>query len=407
MTGREKARRFTKKLFVFAAAIFGYQSHAQISVAFSGFLSGSLMQLSNQPPASDSTRSARCTIIIPVFCGGEHFAACLASVTAALRPGDELIVVANGEGDGSWRGAQSGPARILHCAKNVGPASARNLAASTAQTELLVFIDADVTVRPDCLEHIAAHFAANHGLSALIGSYDEAPGEQNFLSQFKNLFHHYVHQHGHSEASTFWGACGAIRRETFLELGGFDEEYSRPSIEDIELGYRLRAAGHRIGLVHELQVKHWKKWEAWKLIKSDLVDRAAPWTHLVLRRWREGKRVVVNDLNLGRVYRLSLVTSYLLAATLVAALFVSGAWLVALPLALLFLYLNWPLFRFFRQKRGWRFTCAAIGWRFVYDLCSGLGALVGLAQFVAAQLRVPEPKHTRTPAAIPKSVHLS
>ncbi len=40
-----------------------------------------------------------------------------------------------------------------------------------------------------------------------------------------------------------------IRREVFLAYGGFDPRlYSRPSIEDIELGYRLTRAGHRIVL---------------------------------------------------------------------------------------------------------------------------------------------------------------
>jgi hypothetical protein len=51
----------------------------------------------------------------------------------------------------------------------------------------------------------------------LIGSYDDAPGANNFLSQYKNLFHHYTHQTGSEEASTFWGACGAIRRDVFLD----------------------------------------------------------------------------------------------------------------------------------------------------------------------------------------------
>jgi hypothetical protein len=38
---------------------------------------------------------------------------------------------------------------------------------------------------------------------------------------------------------TFWAGCGAIRKRTFEELGGFDRAWE--SIEDIELGVRLRA----------------------------------------------------------------------------------------------------------------------------------------------------------------------
>ena len=74
-----------------------------------------------------------------------------------------------------------------------------------------------------------------------------APRLQGVVSQYRNLLHHFVHQHGNSEASTFWAGCGAIRRSVFEEMGGFDEQrFPTPSIEDIELGYRLRQAGHRI-----------------------------------------------------------------------------------------------------------------------------------------------------------------
>jgi hypothetical protein len=57
-------------------------------------------------------------------------------------------------------------------------------------------------------------------LVALFGSYDDAPAATNFLSQYKNLLHHYMHQTAREEASTFWGACGAIRREVSLAVGG-------------------------------------------------------------------------------------------------------------------------------------------------------------------------------------------
>ena len=51
------------------------------------------------------------------------------------------------------------------------------------------------------------------------------------------------------DATTFWAGLGAIQRTAFLEAGGFDaEQYRAPSIEDVELGLRLAAAGARIRL---------------------------------------------------------------------------------------------------------------------------------------------------------------
>jgi GT2 family glycosyltransferase len=151
---------------------------------------------------------------------------------------------------------------VLKVPQAGGPAKARNLGAQASHGDILFFMDADVTLAPDTLEQVLAAFDTQPQIAALIGSYDDAPGAPNFLSQYKNLFHHYTHQRGCEEASTFWGACGAVRREVFSAVGGFDEAYRYPSIEDIELGYRLKRAGHSIHLCKQVQVKHLKRWEA-------------------------------------------------------------------------------------------------------------------------------------------------
>ena len=118
------------------------------------------------------------------------------------------------------------------------------------------------------------------------------------------------------EASTFFGACGAIRRHIFLELGGFDETFKEPSIEDIEFGYRLKKAGYRIKLIKSVQVRHLKKWDFRTLIRSDFRYRAVPWTRLILR-----DHMFINDLNLTVSSRLSVIVLYLLIGTLAGAFF--------------------------------------------------------------------------------------
>ena len=65
-------------------------------------------------------------------------------------------------------------------------------------------------------------------------------------------------------------------------MGGHDERYRRPCIEDIELGYRLRDAGHEIRLCRDLQVKHLKRWRLGDMLTTDLLKRAVPWTRLML-----------------------------------------------------------------------------------------------------------------------------
>lgn len=59
-----------------------------------------------------------------------------------------------------------------------------------------------------------------------------------------------------------------------------------------ELGYRLKMAGFRIRIEKSLQVKHFKRWSVRSMLKTDLFDRAIPWTVLIL-----SSKGFISDLN--------------------------------------------------------------------------------------------------------------
>ena len=147
------------------------------------------------------------SLIIPVYNGGPAFQGCLESLKLFLPPPDqvatEVIVVADGCTDDSARLAEEFSSTVLKTASPGWPARARNLGARPAQGEILFFIDADVTIHADTIPRLALLFTENKTLAAAIGSYDDAPGAPNFLSQYKNLFHHYTHQTSQEDASTF------------------------------------------------------------------------------------------------------------------------------------------------------------------------------------------------------------
>ncbi|ESA32180.1 glycosyl transferase [Leptolyngbya sp. Heron Island J] len=306
------------------------------------------------------------SIVIPVYNGGGAFYACLGSIGHSARPPDEIVVVSDGDTDGSWQVAEEFGTKVLRLGSSGGPARARNIGAKAAQGDVIFFMDADVTLHPDTLSLVEQRFQEQPELAALIGSYDDAPGAENFLSQYKNLFHHYTHQTSAEIASTFWGACGAIRRSVFLAIEGFDETYTQPCIEDIELGYRLKRMGYEIRLYKDIQVKHLKRWEARSLLKADIFYRAIPWATLLIREQRFDA-----DLNLNYTNRLSVLGVFALIVTALAGCFFAWIWWLTAATALGLLLINFNVYRFFCAKRGGLFTLRVIPWHWLYFFYGG------------------------------------
>jgi hypothetical protein len=230
-----------------------------------------------------------------------------------------------------------------------------------------MFVDADVVVQPGTIARVAEQFEANPNLAAIFGSYDDSPFAKNFLSQYKNLFHHFVHQRSSSEATTFWAGCGAVRRTVFGDVGGFDgSRYQNPSIEDIELGYRIHSRGHRILLDKGLQAKHLKEWRLASLLRADILCRAIPWTKLILERKENTK-----DLNLKTTDRISGVLVGLLIPALFASFIKPVFFYLVAGILLVIVVLNAELYRYLLHKRGALFVVPAFFMHLLYYFYSG------------------------------------
>jgi glycosyltransferase involved in cell wall biosynthesis len=331
-------------------------------------------------PAAPVPPAPRLSVVVAVHDGAEVLPRALAALAASDLPREEweLVVVDDASGDASALLAAEHADVLVRLPGNPhGPAYARNRGAEAARGDLLVFVDADVTLHPDALGRFARLFADDPELSAAFGSYDSVPAARGTVSQFRNLLHHYVHQQGAGPAETFWSGCGAIRRDALLDVGMFDEwHYRRPQVEDIEMGRRLRSRGHRIELRPEIQGTHLKRWTLRGMLATDFAARGVPWMRLLLQ---EGAVNELRTLNLRPQERLSAALALLTVATLAAAgelfshagLFASAATFTGLVV------LNRHFYGFLLRARGPAFLLAAVPLHLLHYLTAGVAAAAG------------------------------
>jgi len=332
------------------------------------------------------------SVVVPFHKNLAQLRECLGGL-APVPAWAEVIVVADGAIDRCHELAADFGARVIEIAGPRGPAAARNRGTQDARGAIIVFIDADVVAAPDVLVQMRARLHERPELSAVFGAYDERPREAAFISQYRNLSHSYFHQTANAEARTFWAGLGAVRRDAFEAVDGFDERFARPCIEDIDLGYRLSGLGYKILLDPAIRGCHLKRWTLKSAIVSDLRDRGIPWTQLMLKsaRWN-------NDLNVQTNQRIAVVLVYALLPLLVLAT-IAPVWSAAAGLVLLaLLVLNRRYYAFFVRRRGLWFACRVFPLHLLHHLCNGLSFAIGSAIFYSA---------TRIGVALPGAVPLS
>ena len=289
-------------------------------------------------------------VVVPATDRPPTLERCLAALRMGTRAPEETIV-------------QDGP-------PGAGPAAARNLGVARCEGDVLVFVDSDVEVHADALEQIARHFAEDPELAAVFGAYDDNPADQGLTSRYRNLLHHHVHAGAAGEAETFWAGLGAVRREAFEAVGGFDpDRFPQASVEDIDLGMRLRRRGGRVLLDPRIRGRHLKAWMPLSMVRTDFAQRGVPWARLLLR---EGSGSTA--LNLSWRRRASTAAS----VALFGALLARRPRLAAAAL-LANLVLDRDLYTLLARRGGPRLLLAGIGLHQLHQLTAAASVPVAIA----------------------------
>lgn len=284
----------------------------------------------------------------------------------------ELILVDDGSQEDLQSLLKNHPVVLKKLDHRRGSYYARNIGAQLAKGEILFFIDADIQVRSETLQNTIDIFNRYPDVPAVIGSYDDDPAAKNTVSQFKFLHHHYVHQHGFDYLGSFWTGYGAVKKEIFQRLGGFNCEIFNDlnAVNDIDFGYRLKINGYKVYNARSIQVKHLKRLSFMDWVKTDIFKRGLPWLKILVKYRDFSPTLNVNLQSFLSIASVGLMVIFSLGSIVLKSLFS-----IVPLLGIMFLIFNFDFLRFLANKRGFIFALYSIPLLFIYYLNCGFCVL--------------------------------
>lgn len=339
------------------------------------------------PPSDTAAPAAlpRISVVMPVYNAERLLGECLAAVAASTFRDYEVVVVDDSSTDRSREIAAAHGARVVPSGGRLGPGRARNKGVEHARGDIVFFIDSDVVIRPDTLTRLVAAFDRDQGVAGLMAVQSPTMRFRNLCSVYKNLWMYYTYvRRAGEDVPLFYTTAAAIRRDVFIESGGFDVNYVDPNIEDTDYGQKLASQGHRIQILPDLEVEHVKGYDLKGLLRVDFL-RSMSLARLKLRKSADG--IGTNDTSVPTGY----IVSVPLAGVAVMLLLLGMALgnrtlLVANFLALAtILVLNVPFLRLIRAHGGvtaWGLSCGLL---IIELLAAGAGSAVGIATYLGGK----------------------
>ena len=195
------------------------------------------------------------SIVIPVLNGERFLSVQLDALCAQVGAECEVVISDNGSTDGSLNLVRSYGNRlriqIVDASLQPGQAHARNEGARASQGNCILFLDQDDEIGPGYLNAMKSALAIHKFVAARM---DGIALNQGWKQQARTL----PQTDGIPGGFRPWayGCTLGIRRETFFELGGFDESLPVRAGEDIDFCWRANAAGTTVVFVHDAILRY-------------------------------------------------------------------------------------------------------------------------------------------------------
>ena len=201
------------------------------------------------------------SIIIPVKNRPQDLRECLAALVLLDYPKDkvEILVVDDGSTDSTGNVIQTFDVKAIRSPQSIGASACRNLAASTAQGDLLAFTDSDCVPHPLWLRELSPYF--NDERVGIVGGYVSNFYGRSALDRYEEVksslnmgpLSFRVEEDPLSNA--YVPSCNLIiRKKAFLEAGGFQEDLAVG--EDVDLCWRTRELGYHLLYLPQGKIEH-------------------------------------------------------------------------------------------------------------------------------------------------------
>ena len=219
------------------------------------------------------TDKKKVSVVIPSWNGLEHLKICIGSLLTQNNPGMEweILVFDNGSRDGTseWLNIRSDKIKVLSSDVNIGFSGAVNKLVKASEGEVVAILNNDTLPKPEWLSALVdSIYSAPPDVVAVSGMIIDWNGNRVDFAKGCMTFDGHAFQQDFNRriensrvpksGEDLLFACGGnmiVRKEDFLEYGGFDEDYFA-YYEDVDFGWRLWSAGKRVIFAPEAIVHH-------------------------------------------------------------------------------------------------------------------------------------------------------
>ena len=316
------------------------------------------------------------SVVIPAHRGNDLLNKCIKNIRESLYGDYEIIVIDDFSKPPLT--IEDPDVRLIVGKSKIGPAASRNLGASQAAGDIILFVDADVMLSKNAYCQIlrtfdTSDYDAVHGIYSLNFPY------KDLCSKYKNLYWNFNQMHLDPNGYSICTAIFAIRKNVFDEIGGFNSVSLIG--EDKEIGLKLKEKNKKVFQNKDAQGTHYRKFNFARLLKHHLENSIAC-TVLILKNrgrypvkhgtaWVEKKQVIG-----------MLLSAIIVSLTLLAFFTFSSVFFVPAVVALLIFFCFAADFLRFSYKRfGLGFSIFAFLMYLLEEIIAIIGICLGILRF--------------------------